>query len=194
MKREQFKEGGGWNAYLHSVCTDLLGERLHDIDSDFTDKSKSIVQILYLQAMMGKNFTKKKELANFVTTHTGVSVRENDTNSIIKMGFADEDLNPRLPKNLISLEELINLGKTQDEIKKCFTSQISPKSANYTINAAKMLKIIDENGNLIDIASKKEEIENEIIPQLKSSLPETNYRSYHADNRATNYEITFRFI
>ena len=121
---------------------------------------------------MGEKFSKKKDLADFVTKYSGMNVRENDVKPIIKMGFADEDLNPTLPKNLISLEKLIGLGKKEEEIRKYFTSKISSKPTNYTIDAAKMLKIIDENGNLIDIDTKKKEIESNVIEKLKPSLPD----------------------
>jgi len=177
--REQFKTN--WNTHLHSVCTDKLGETLHDINKEFTERSKVLVQILFAKSTIGETFQKKVELRDLAKEITNLNIKENNINEIIRLGFSDEDLNPLIPRNLESLQNLIQIGKTRDEILTFF-------SKPYTFEAAKLLNIIDDNGKLINFENLKKQIEENLIQKIKEVLPEnTQALSVNQKNSKTAF-------
>ncbi len=161
--REQFKPN--WNTHLHSVCTDKLGETLHDLDKEFSDKNKVLVQILFTKSAIGETLQKKADLKNLAKGISNLNIQENNVNEIILLGFCNEELQPSIPRNLVSLKNLIELGKTSDEILTFF-------SKPFTFEAAKLLNIIDDDGKLVNFENLKKEIEDDYIQKMKDVLPE----------------------
>jgi len=181
-EREAFREH--WRQNITSISVDNLGENLHDIDTQFTEKQKVIAQILCVKSVIGDEFSKKKDLAEFTSTYTNLNIKENAVAPVIKSGFADEDLHVTIPRNLKSLKKLIDLGKSLDDVKPNFANKnnevkkrknLAEDPANYTIDAAIMLKIIDESGNLINVDNRKKEIGEKIEEaQVEEKISDEN--------------------
>ena len=165
-EREQFRIE--WDGQLHTFCTTYLGATLFDLGTKIDNRHTSLIQFLFAKTISNQKF-KKDEWLNWGKRLSGKIIREDIFKQIKTLGFTDDEYNAFIPKNLKSLKTLIelkNIGETitNDEIKEYFGN-------DYTLNAAKILGIINEENKLYDVDSLKEKISNEIIEKINDVLP-----------------------
>jgi hypothetical protein len=163
-ERIQFR--GEWNNYFHHICTDKLGETLHDIDKEFNIKHKILVQILYTKSLVEEKL-KRTDLMALAKQISSLSITQPVINDTITFGFADEEFNAFIPRNLKSLKNLIDLKKSETEISTYF-------SKSYTIDTAKQLGIVNDVCELNNVDSIKKEISNKLFDDISSVLPKNS--------------------
>jgi len=178
-ERRQFRDE--WDKHLHSICTDRLGETLHDIDKEFKEQHKILIQILYAKSIIGEKL-KQTELTEIAKEFTNKRIQSSFVNEIKTFDFADEELNTRIPRSFYALKNLIRSDKSDEEILQHFTNKEKLSTTPYAVQAAEMLKIIDEDKKLINVESLKQEISDDLIEKLKSALP-TNTQTLSVTQR-----------
>jgi hypothetical protein len=164
-EKNQFRKD--WDTYLHNVFTDKLGETLHDIDKEFNTKHKILVQILYTKSLVDETL-KRIDLVSLAKQISHSQITNPVVNDVITFGFADEEFNTFIPRNLKSIKNLIDLNKTYLEITTHF-------SKSFALDAARELGIvdvIDNNYQLNSIDFLKNEISEELLDKISSALSE----------------------
>ena len=177
-EREQFRPE--WDGQLHTLCTTYLGVTLFDLGANIDIRHVSLIQFLYTKSIIDQKF-KKDEWLSWGKRLSEKTIREDIFKQIKTLGFTDDEYNAFVPKNLKSLKTLIDSKEideiiTDDEMNESFGNK-------YTLNAAKLLGIVNEKNHLNNVDSLKEKISGGIIEEIKSVLPK------NSDSLSSNLQI-----
>ena len=168
-EREQFRPE--WDGQLHTFCTTYLGATLFDLGAKIDIKHVSLIQFLYTKSIVGQKF-KKDEWLSWGKRLSGKIIRDDVFKQMKTLGFVDDEYNAFVPKNLKSLKTLIDSKEidaiiTDNEINEYFGN-------NFTLNAAKLLGIVNEKNHLNNFDFLKDKISSELIEKIKDALPENS--------------------
>ncbi len=168
-ERDQFRKE--WDGQLHTFCTTYLGATLFDLGAKIDIRHVSLIRFLYSKSITHQKF-KKDEWLTWGKRLSEKMITSTTFSQIKSLGFTDDESNAFVPKNLKSLKILIDSKGTDELIDD--NTIIEYFGNEYTLNAAKLLGIINENNKLYDIESLKEKISVELIEKINSALPDNS--------------------